>query len=145
MATSRGPAVVPAWLFSLEGYPDPLARAAVTASPLPRPPIGWSRGIPGLPLDRLVRIAADGRSVTVIALGGACDAGPVVTVLETAGSVVLSGTVENQEHGDCTKQARLRQVTVRLARPVGDRVVLDAHTGRPIPYKPAYGRSPSWS
>ncbi|MGW3266082.1 hypothetical protein [Streptomyces sp. NPDC001056] len=145
VATSRGPAVVPAWLFSLEGYADPLKRSAVTASPLPRPPIGWSRGVPGLPLARVVRIAADGRSVTVIALDGACDDGPVVTVLETAGSVVLSGAVENREHGDCTKQARLRQVTVKLARPVGDRVVLDAHTGRPIPCEPAYGPSPSRS
>nr|WP_285562271.1 hypothetical protein [Streptomyces hygroscopicus] len=145
VATSRGPAVVPAWLFSLEGYADPLTRAAVTASPLPRPPIGPGGGVPGQPLDRVVRIAVDGRSVTVIALDGVCDDGPVVTVLETAGSVVLSGAVENQEHGDCTKQARPRQVTVRLAQPVGDRVVLDAHTGRPIPYKPAYGPSPSWS
>ncbi|MEW2622170.1 hypothetical protein [Streptomyces sp. NPDC048106] len=145
VATSRGPAVVPAWLFTLEGYATPLRQAAVVPSPLPRPPVGRAEGVPGLPLDRLVRIAADGRSLTVVALSGVCDDGPVVSVLETHGSVVLSGSAEGRKGGACTKQARLRQVTVKLARPVGDRVLLDAQTGRPVPYKPAYGPSPSWS
>ncbi|GGX85199.1 hypothetical protein GCM10010358_44100 [Streptomyces minutiscleroticus] len=33
-------------------------------------------------------------------------------------------------------------VTVGLDRPVGDRVLLDASTGRPVPYREAYGPSP---
>ncbi|MFE7706356.1 hypothetical protein ACFU6I_11265 [Streptomyces sp. NPDC057486] len=147
VATSRGPAVVPAWLFTLDGYASPLKQAAVIPSPLPRPPIGRANDVPGYPLDRLVQIAADGRSVTMVALHGACDDGPVVNVLETHGSVVLSGSVKHRKDDRvlCTKQARLQQVTVKLARPVGDRVVLDAHTGRPVPYKPPHGPSPSWS
>jgi hypothetical protein len=39
LATSRGPATVPAWLFTLEGYDTPLKRAAVSPSKLPTPPI----------------------------------------------------------------------------------------------------------
>ncbi|MEV7239361.1 hypothetical protein AB0N06_37505 [Streptomyces sp. NPDC051020] len=147
VVTSRGPAVVPAWLFTLDGYASPLKQAAVIPSPLPRPPIGPAHDVPGYPLDHLVQIAAGGRSVTVVALHGACDDGPVVAVLETRGSVVLSGSVKHRkgDGGLCTKQARFQQVTVKLARPVGDRVLIDAHTGQPVPYKPPHGPSPSWS
>jgi hypothetical protein len=147
VATSRGPAVVPAWLFTVDGYASALKQAAVIPSPLPRPPIGRAHGVPGSPIDQLVQIAADRRSVTVVALQGACDDGPAVAVLETRGSVVLSSSVipGKDDGGDCTKQARLRRVTVKLARPLGDRVLLDAHTGRPIPFKPPHGPSPSWT
>ncbi|WP_107097894.1 hypothetical protein [Streptomyces atriruber] len=144
LATSRGPATVPAWLFTLDGYASPLRQAAVLPSKPPRPPIGRAQGIPGLPLDRLVRTAADGRSVTVIALHGACDDGAVVDARETTGSVVLAAAVKDrQEGGLCTDQAKMQQVTVALDRPVGDRVLLDAHTGRPVPYKGMHGITPS--
>lgn len=146
VATNRGPATVPAWLFTLDGYAAPLKRAAVVPSELPAPPIGRARGVPGHPLDRLVRITADGRSVTVSALHGACDDGPLVDVLETRGSVVLSASVKSRKSsGNCTDQGILKQVTVELDRPVGERVLIDAHTGRPVPYKPPHGLSPSWS
>lgn len=48
VATSRGPAVVPAWLFTLDGYNSPLKRAAVIPSKLPQPPIKRARDVPGL-------------------------------------------------------------------------------------------------
>lgn len=83
--------------------------------------------------------------MTVVALHGVCDDGPVVDVLETRGSVVLSASVKARENtGNCTKQAKMQQVTVKPDRPMGDRVLLDAHTGRPVPYKPPHGPSPSW-
>ncbi|MEU6826653.1 hypothetical protein ABZ921_39125 [Streptomyces atriruber] len=132
MATSRGPATVPAWLYTLDGYASPLRQAAVLPSKPPRPPIGRAHDLPGLPLDRLVRTAADGRSVTVIALHGACDDGAAVNALETAGSVVLASSVKGADDGICTTQAKMQRVTVELDRPVGDRVLLDAHTGRPV-------------
>ncbi|MFC8262290.1 hypothetical protein ACFUNF_32905 [Streptomyces sp. NPDC057291] len=146
VATSRGPAAVPAWLFTLDGYASPLKRAAAVPSKPPRPPIRPARDIPGYPINRLVQIAADGRSVTVVALHGVCDDGPVVDVLETRGSVVLSASVKyRKDGGDCTKQARMQQVTVKLERPVGDRVLLDAPTGQPVPYKGTHGTSATWS
>ncbi|MFE4960347.1 hypothetical protein ACFRCW_42015 [Streptomyces sp. NPDC056653] len=146
VATSRGPATVPAWLFTLVGYASPLKQAAAVPSKLPRPPIRPARDIPGYPINRLVRIAADGGSVTVVALHGVCDDGPEVDVLETRGSVVLSASVKyRKDGGDCTKQARTQQVTVKLERPVGDRVLLDAPTGRPVPYKGPHGPSATWS
>ncbi|MDG4859705.1 hypothetical protein P8605_16365 [Streptomyces sp. T-3] len=144
--TSRGPALVPAWLFTLQGYDSPLKQAAITPSKLPRPPIGRAVDVPGNPLHQLVQMSADGRAVTVVAPHGACDDGPVVEVLETRGSVVLASSVADREgDGYCTKQQKLQQVTVDLERSVGDRILLDALTGRPVPYKPLHGPSPSWS
>ncbi|MGW7046544.1 hypothetical protein ACWGDT_28405 [Streptomyces avermitilis] len=148
LATSRGPATVPAWLFRLEGYDTPLRRVALTPSKLPGPPVEPAGKVPGDELSALgglVEVAGDGRSVTVVATHGACDDGPAVDVLETGGSVVLSASVVGAKDGPCTSELRGEKVTVRLDRPVGDRVLLDAFTGRPVPYGQRNGPSPSWS
>ncbi|MFI9781120.1 hypothetical protein ACIHCV_41975 [Streptomyces sp. NPDC051956] len=144
--TSRGPAVVPAWLFTLEGYDSPLKQTAAVPSKLPQPPIKRARNVPGYPIDSLVQISADGRSVTVITLHGACDNSPTVHAWETPDSVVLSADVKGKKHdGVCTKQGKLQQVTVKLDRPIRDRILLDAITGKPVAFKPLHGPSPSWS
>ncbi|WP_413811734.1 hypothetical protein [Streptomyces sp. OE57] len=147
VATSRGPATVPAWLFSLEGYDTPLKRAALGPSKLPQPPIGPTRaGSPHGPAPlKLVKVAGDGRSITVRAGHGSCDDGAAVDVLETGGSVVLSGSVVGAEDGPCTSELLSEEVTVKLKRPVGDRVLLDALTGRPVPFGERNAQSPSWS
>ncbi|MGW3248875.1 hypothetical protein [Streptomyces sp. NPDC001070] len=137
LATSRGPATVPAWLFALEGYDTPLKRVAVRPSKLPAPPVKPVDDLPSdelWPLGGLVRTAGDGRSVTVVAHHGACDDGPAVDVLETAGSVVLSAYVVGTSDGPCTSQLLGDEVVVKLASPLGERIVLDAFTGRPVPY-----------
>ncbi|MEU3603095.1 hypothetical protein ABZ714_30955 [Streptomyces sp. NPDC006798] len=145
VATSRGPATVPAWLFTLKGYAAPVTRAAVSPSALPPAPVAPTPEAPVRALDGLVGISADGRVLTVVAPHGACDDGPAVGVLETPGSVVLTAGVAGAERdGLCTKQLLLREVSVELARPVGGRVPLDAHTGRAVPreavHVPAPGR-----
>ncbi|MFC5213800.1 hypothetical protein [Streptomyces coerulescens] len=134
LETSRGPATVPAWLFTIEGYDTPLKHVALSPAEEPKPPIEpvdhpsselWD-------LDRLVGVSADGRSVTVRAHHGACDDGPAVEVLETDGSVVLSGYIVGTKDGICTLQLLSKKVTVELDRPLGDRILLDAFTGRPV-------------
>ncbi len=134
LATSRGPATVPAWLFTLDGYDTPLKRVALAPSKPPKAPIGPVGDVSdGLwDLDKGVEVAADGRSVTVLAHHGACDDGPAVDVLETDGSVVLSGYIVGQKDGPCTAQLLAKKVTVKLDRPLGDRILLDAFTGRPV-------------
>ena len=105
-------------------------RAARTAPPT-KSPIEPDRALPGHPVGEL--IAAEGRTVTVVAVHGACDTVAQVGVLETRRSVVLSGSVEgHQDGGLCTKQAKLQEVTVKMERPLGERHLLDAHTGRPL-------------
>ncbi|WP_327191364.1 hypothetical protein [Streptomyces xinghaiensis] len=145
LATSRGPAIVPAWLFTLEGYDTPLRRAALGPSKLPEPPIKPVGETPTdelAPLGRLVEVAGDGRSVTVMANHGSCDDGPAVDVLETGGSVVLSAWVVDPEKGPCTSELRSEKVTVKLDRPMGGRVLLDAFTGRPVANGERDGGSP---
>lgn len=147
LATSRGPATVPAWLFTIQGYDTPLKRVALSPSREPKPPIGPAAEMPSdelWNLEQLVRTAKDGRSVTVLAGHGACDDGPAVDVLETEGSVVLSASIRNPSDGDCPAMLEMTEVTVRLARPLGDRVLLDAFTGRPVPFGNTQGREPGW-
>lgn len=138
IVTSRGPATVPAWLFTLEGYDEPLKRVAFEPSKLPKPPIGRAAGgrttRDGLEeLGRLVEVSEDGRSVTVVAYHGSCDDGPAVDALETNGSVVLSASIVGGNTGKiCTMELRGEKVTVKLDRPLGDRILLDAFMGRPL-------------
>ncbi|MFI1352632.1 hypothetical protein ACH4TV_03425 [Streptomyces sp. NPDC020898] len=148
IATSRGPAAVPAWLFTLEGYDEPLKRVALRPSKLPKPPIGPAGDTPTelTQLPRLVEVSEDGRTVTVLAQHGSCDDGPRVDALETDGSVALSATVAYvEQEGACTADMKSKKVKVELERPVGDRILLDAYKGRPVPYGEPGWSSPSWS
>ncbi|MGK5696046.1 hypothetical protein ACSNOJ_24685 [Streptomyces sp. URMC 128] len=147
--TGRGPATVPAWLFTLKGYAGPLKKAAVNPSEPPAPPVApLGPDVPTdvlAPLGGLTEVAQGGRSVTVVAHHGSCDAGPVVAALETGGSVVLSASVTGTDDGPCTSDLRGEKVTVKLDRPVGGRIVLDAFTGRPVPYTDRPGPTPGRS
>ncbi len=149
LRTSRGPATVPAWLFTLDGYETPLKRAAVQASEAPSPPLkpfGPRAEVPDdvlEPVRRLVDVAADGRSVTVAALHGACDDGVEMDALETDHSVVLWAAVTGTQQGACPSVGLEDEVTVELAAPLGDRVLLDAFTGQPVRYDQAKSRTDS--
>ncbi|MFE5812345.1 hypothetical protein [Streptomyces sp. NPDC056479] len=134
LATSRGPATVPAWLFTIKGYDTPLKRVALSPMKPPKSPIGPADHLSGKlwELNKVVEVAADDRSVTVLAHHGACDDGPAVDVLETDDSVVLSGYMAGTKEGVCTAQLMAKKVTVELDRPLGDRILLDAFTGRPV-------------
>jgi hypothetical protein len=148
ITTSRGSAAVSAWLFTLEGYDTPLRRVAVTPSKLPKPPIGQAQqgSVGGLRrVARLAGTAMDGRSITVRATHGACDDGPVVKVLETDESVVLYASVGGAQGGPCSTEMLEQSVKVQLRQPLGDRILLDALTGRPVPYGEPDGQSPSWT
>ncbi|MFI5689439.1 hypothetical protein [Streptomyces sp. NPDC051636] len=148
IVTSRGTATVPAWLFTLESYDTPLKRVAVTPSKLPRPPIGQARqGAAGglRSVARLAGMAADGRSITVKATHGSCDEGPLVKALETGESVVLYASIAGAKSGPCPGSMIEQSVTVELSKPLSDRILLDALTGRPVPYGDPNGPSPTWT
>ncbi|MFD5818275.1 hypothetical protein [Streptomyces sp. NPDC127038] len=147
LLTSRGTATVPAWLFTIKGYDTPLKRVAVTPGKLPRPPIGPVRKQTAAlgPLGGFEAVAGNGRTLTVRADHGACDDGPAVDVLETQDSVVLSASIRGVSDGPCTSELRTEKVTVKLRGPFGRRILLDAFTGRPVPYRQPGSASPSWS
>ncbi|MFF4423533.1 hypothetical protein ACFY04_22600 [Streptomyces sp. NPDC001549] len=135
--TSRSPARVPAWLFTVEGYDTPLIRIAVSPGEVVPPPV--------LPLEdadgRTARLfglqgAPEATTVGVTAGHGSCDGGVAVDVLEGVGTVVLSGRIlpgAALEPGTaCDAMLRTLKVEVVLSRPVGDRIVVDATTGRAL-------------
>jgi hypothetical protein len=132
LRTSQGPADVPAWLFSIDGYDTPLRIAAVTPpQPSPQAPVdAIDDPGPPQPLEGLLSVADDGMSVTVLAGHGACDDGAEVDVLETDDSLVFAGSVINgSENVPCTAQLLTEEITVELERPVGERAMLDAFNG----------------
>ncbi|MCX5535605.1 hypothetical protein OG785_34260 [Streptomyces sp. NBC_00006] len=129
----RARQVADQWAYERRDFP----------SKAPRSPVKPAHDLPGYPLNRLLQVSADGRSVTVVALHGVCDDGPTVDALETRGSVVLSASVTGRDGERLrTKQGKLERVEVRLRKPLGDRVLLDAHSGRPVPYRGTHGLSP---
>ncbi|MDX3538026.1 hypothetical protein PV721_27485 [Streptomyces sp. MB09-01] len=133
--TSRGPARVPAWLFTVEGYETPLARLAVTPQELPKVPVEPLGTFDGGTAPLLVYMASPAATeLTVQAGHGSCDGGVAVDVLEGADTVVLAGRiVADAEPGtSCDAAMRLEMVPVALARPLGARLVIDAATGAPL-------------
>lgn len=56
--------------------------------------------------------------------------------LETDNSVVLAPPVKtHRSSGPCTDQAKMQRVTIKLKRPLDQRVLLDVHTDQPILHK----------
>ncbi|MER7760557.1 hypothetical protein [Streptomyces sp. NPDC097619] len=138
--TSTGPATVPVWSFTLVGYEEPLTKVAVERSSPPSGPIGSVD--PNMSGNGLELVSAEGRTLTVRAGHGSCDRGAKVDVLETAETVVLAGSVilSSDPGADCDSALRMQTLTVKLSRPLGLRVPLDAYSGEPLTIAPFYGR-----
>jgi hypothetical protein len=141
--TSRGTASVPAWAFTLKGVSTPVIQAALApgsyltpnthgSSPEKLAPLGpaFVGGGPVWP-------SADGRSLTVGVAGSPCDKAWGGLVAEVGGVVVVGGWMQNPNPDQaCADVLELRRAAVRLAAPLGQRVVLDASTGRPVTLEP---------
>jgi hypothetical protein len=146
MATARGPATVPVWAFAVEGLDEPLLRVAVEPAQEvsdfePQlPPTPTTDGV-GLASGQDV-VRSQGRDLTVRVGIGSCDGDPVAHVTQTDDLVVVGATVALPS-GDvaCDAMLNLRELTVTLDRPLGDRPVLDLASGRPLlPMAPLTGR-----
>lgn len=139
-STDRGLQQLPAWQFSLAGPVDSVRVLAVGQSRLwPAKPLE-----PSWPGDQTTSIAADDQTLTYNFTGS--PAGPSPCGAEYAGKVVESRTaavisvevVTPNPAGDstpadqaCNSIGAHRTVTVRLATPLGDRVLL-TDQGTPI-------------
>ena len=145
VATSRGTATVPAWAFTLQGVSTPVIQAALPpgsyvtqhSSHQPAEQLGpLGKGFVGAVAATR---AADGRTLTLMLEGSPCDATWGGLVAE-AGDVVVVGGWMHDPHPDAPCAASLvgRTVTVRLAKPLGDRVILDAATGWPTSQVPLF-------
>jgi hypothetical protein len=144
--TSRGTASVPAWAFTLKGVSAPVIQAALPPGSYVTP---YTHGTPTENLRPLgtsfvgggpARVSADGQTLTVGLPGSPCDTTWGGLDAEVGGVVVVGGWMHDPDLGQpCAAVLQLRKVTVQLAAPLGDRVILDAATGQPVTQEPAPG------
>lgn len=148
--TSRGTASVPAWEFTVNGVNGPVFQAAIPpGSYFPEDsvrqpaenlgPLG--KAFVGITMASLS--GNDGRTLKMILAGSPCD--PAATqggLVAEVGDVVVVGGWIHEPHPPTACAAVLigTRVTVRLAAPLGGRVILDAATGLPVAPFPFHGR-----
>jgi hypothetical protein len=136
--TDRGPQLLPAWQFSIEGVSGTAQVLAIAPEAL-WPPKPLPLGSP-----EQATVAADGQSIAYSFYGSPagpspCGAEYAATVVESRTAAVISvavvtpnpaggSTATNQA---CPAYAAKRTVSVRLATPLGARVLLTAQ-GTPI-------------
>jgi hypothetical protein len=136
LRTSRGLAVVPAWLFTVVELPAPVARVAVSPAALSPvatpslPPMDPAQ-LSGLAAAQRLTATEETRLSYTIGVG-ACDQNPKGVAYETDDAVVIGGTVTRPATGQCAGSLKLEPVSVTLSKPLGARVVLDAISGRPM-------------
>jgi hypothetical protein len=140
--TSRGPATAPAWEFSLNGTGVLVTRIAVAApGAISVEPPPWDANNPpvGVRIDSATR-TADGLQLTAWFTGapdGAdkpCGEDYTAEVVESDLAVVIIVTRHgNGFAGGCTAVGATRSATVTLAKPLGERAVLEVTEGRPVP------------
>lgn len=132
--TSRGQASVPAWRFGFKEMRATVDRVAlddrdVTPMPDVEVPGTFARGLVGAQSWE----RAHGTTVDFTVGVGACDKDVVGRAYETADVVVLGGTVSPPGAATaCIELLKLDPVNVTLTAPVGERVVLDVASGRPL-------------
>jgi hypothetical protein len=139
-ATDRGPMDLPAWIFQFDKETS-VAVAAVhpklVFTPLRDRSTTGPTGVPG---GGSATLSSDGKTLTISFIGAAEGQGPCTadyaTVLEERANIVgLSVKTTRQGTGQveaCSAGGFKRTVTVSLASPLGDRVVVDSISGDPI-------------
>jgi hypothetical protein len=148
LPTSEGAAVVPAWSFTIQALGEGVSEAAlppgsyITENSVRMPaenlgPLG--NGFVGATEASV--LSADGRTLGMWLANDPCS--PAATwgglVAEVGDVVVVGGWIHDPHPaaaagGGCVASGLGQYVTVRLAAPLGDRVILDAATGSPAPY-----------
>ena len=138
--TTRGPAMVPVWEFTVQGSEVRVTRVAIAARTVVEPP-------PWDPNDRPVGISiesatgkAGGRQLTVTFTGTPdagdkpCGADYTAEAVESATAAVVIVTEHPHAFGEaCSLVGATRTATVELAAPLGDRALLEVKEGRPVP------------
>ncbi len=157
------PLLVPSWLFEVDGSSHPIAQVAVApaylAGPPSSPPPGGGSGSdpgaptstdvppdePGDPMEPAeptkesrftsVAVSEDGRTVTVTFYGGVPECNTYELLAKEAADAVYLTVAHSTppNAGACIEIAELREASVSLAEPVGDRRLIDTVTHRRLP------------
>jgi hypothetical protein len=142
VSTTRGPATVPAWRFQFAGSPVQVLQAAVAA-----PLVGPAPQDPQHPVDsdriNSAEIAADGRTLTVVYLGGVCGGSDLVArAIETdhaVGIILVQRPPREKPSGEkvfCVAMGVFKKAVVRLDAPLNGRAVLETVMGTVVPVGP---------
>jgi len=140
--TSRGPATAPIWSFDIEGTAVKLTRVAIQNAIIV-PALPWDPIFPsyGMNLDSATG-SAQGTEVTVAFVGapetGDKPCGEDYTAEAVESDLAVVVLVARHPHFSivgtgCTAVGARRTATARLAKPLGDRVVLRVTDGQPVP------------
>lgn len=135
--TTRGPATVPIWEFTLQGTAVRLTRVAI-ANPVAVAPDEVGSDL-GLSIDSASG-SVTGTELTVAFVGAPdpgdrpCGEDYTAEAVESRLAVVV--IVTRHPHptiGACSAVGARRTATARLGAPLGDRAVLDLQQGTPVP------------
>jgi hypothetical protein len=137
LGTSRGKAIVPAWTFTAQSLASPITVAALAPGSYLTQPDHLrglrSGGLKGFTGAGLGPVSADGRQIHVLVGKSPCDTRSGALVYETASAVVIgSWTYDPHRVEACPAVLLMESVPVKLAAPLGDRVVLSVYDGRPL-------------
>jgi hypothetical protein len=145
--TTHGAATIPFWVYCLAGTSVQLTRPAVAEPPVRITPPPWDSTNPpaGLQIDSAV-VSADGLTLTANFVGagstaasGACGADYTAELVESDHAVVViihefpGPRPVSDPHFACTLIGYPRSATATLAKPLGDRAVLEDRQGLPVP------------
>jgi hypothetical protein len=143
--TDRGPRRLPAWLFSFAAIHGPAAVLAVAPTQIFPPPVRAGQPLPSVDW---AFSRAGGRALTVRFSGvpaghGPCTASYGVRTAESGTAVAVAVIEHPHASGSvaCSAVGYSRQVTTRLAGPLGARVVVDviSRTAVPVTSGPSAG------
>ncbi|MEO3799304.1 hypothetical protein [Nonomuraea sp. B1E8] len=131
LETSRGTIQVPAWKFTVEGVEQKKIHVAVDPSAVTARPERTQGGVEEVMAFDLVAGKPD---ELLLRYGfGACDTVHGPRAYETDQLVVVDMDEEDSSSGKaCPAILHTATTTVTLARPLGDRLVLDSGTGLPV-------------
>jgi hypothetical protein len=133
--TSRGAATVPAWSFTVRELPGDARVVQVAVDPakiLPPPTAAVSKYRPVQRISAALAVAKKDGSAISLTVGGDCVSHQLPLVWES-GDVVIVGVYDPPADIACAGPAHPLDLTATLSRPLGDRVVLDFVSGRPVP------------
>jgi hypothetical protein len=131
VTSNKGRLALPAWTFTLREMPYSVAEIALAPGSyavLPDfTPTRWND------IGASVKsVSPDGRTLTLTIVTGDCVSAFGARVYQGSSAIVI-GSWSRDRPGGCDLGMALRTVRVRLAAPVGHRVILDVGTGQPQP------------
>ena len=140
--TTRGPATVPAWEYTLRGTDVRVIRVAVdgSATVTVTPPSWDPYDTPaGLSIEAAIT-SVSSLQLTVMFTGAPdpasqpCGADYSGEAVESTHAVVVIVTEHSHAAGEiCADVGARRSATVKLAQPLGERAVLEVRQGLPVP------------